>query len=458
MVNFLKPRHSHSDLAHTALMAIWLMLNFLPGLSALLELGILRWFFYAVFGLLLLLYMTFKIFLDKTSIGIPGVWLAVFCFSIPLLLNIMDIITLDSFSSLFINLRTLLLLSCLLLMVQGRFNIRMWIVAFVLVLALEQIINIYLWRQLQYLDINQSVNLDINFLRSGGITYGPWQLSYASFVLTAISAICLSRAKSKLIKSILLLIMVLGLWGLFITISRANVAALVLLLIGVMIDRLKCLKRKENPSKRGPLRISLVIFCLVLFFFLAPLLGRFLSESNVLSSYIHAWEFRLSLVGDFFRPSDDRWETLGVAFRMFLDSPICGVGWDRVIPLSVGYGATMISTGHNLFIQALAEGGLFGIVYVGIIFLWIPIRLGWRIRQLPGAWTFLAAWGGVLSYNMIASNLHMDSHWQLLFFWILLLASTGLLPEHLPPSKKCAASGPMVRQLRGNRPMSPTVP
>jgi len=257
--------------------------------------------------------------------------------------------------------------------------------------------------------------------RLAGVFAGSFTLGYAATAAVGGLGIAYHHVRSRTLRVVVLVGIVAALVNSFLAVNRTSVIAILALFVGWLIERARFGGRASIGTAvagacmaaAGTL-LAAAVFGLVAWQ-LAP---------EAVAGYVDTWRFRLAALGNVGGQSI-RWLTIDAGLRMFEAHPLVGVGWDNVARFSVRFGATFDSTAHNAFVQGLAEGGVFGFAYALGLLVVVPGTLWWRHRGVAGSWVFAGAWAAVVAFNLIASNLHLEGHWDVLFLWMLATRASG---------------------------------
>ena len=246
--------------------------------------------------------------------------------------------------------------------------------------------------------------------RIHGVFLGPWHVGYSAMVALGASLIGVELVTSRRLKLLLYVMAGVSLANLYFSINRANLPAAVVILIFWGLGKAKRLTGIAQGRVLRMARAGVIVAASTLALFAVWVLN-----GNVLRSYADLWDQRLQDLSE----QSTRLSTLEAGLGMIGAHPLVGVGWDAAAGRSSEFGGPDDFTVHNVFLESAAEGGIFGWGYSVTLFIVIPLLLYRRTPFAAGRYTFVGTWIAVIFFNTVASNLHLESHWDFLFFWMI---------------------------------------
>ncbi len=395
----------------------WLALKLTPAAALLLELEAdLRYTIYVVLALMVLVRCAFVLqsgrLVKLDTFGFASLGILFVASAVP---NIGETLALPYWAELLPLCRGLFLAASLPVLVAGSKRPQLWLYTYFLSLLSFQVYGLIASTQIvEGATLNR---FDIDEQRITGVYTNSWSYSYSALVFTVCSLLMWRRSDRGVLQNTYLLLSLLGFVGVFFSICRGALVAMPLVMFFWAFESL--LKRRGTELRVHGTRIILIGISVGVLLLGGSFAVGYLFPHEV-GYYLGLWDRRLQpgLEGE-----SVRWASNVAGVQMFLEYPMFGVGWDRSYYLGPDFGGVQM-TCHNGLIQAAAEGGLLGLAFsVGLLCL-LPFRLFMRWREVPGSLIFLGGWLGVLAYNMLASNYMLESHWDMLCFWILYTAST----------------------------------
>jgi O-antigen ligase len=205
------------------------------------------------------------------------------------------------------------------------------------------------------------------------------------------------------------LILTLMLWSLTASASRGSTAATMVSLIVFAVFR------DGIPSwGRIALRVSLVVVALLV-------VGAAVYWTNIFPDTLRTRIERTigpDAAGQ--TVSDDRFALDRAGLRAFFASPIVGTGFDNFRYVGQFYDdAATFHDPHNLWVQFLAQSGIFGAAaFAFIIVRWfvLVLRTQSRVRapdDVTLLWAFVAAMAGLMCHSMLAPLVLQRHYWLL---------------------------------------------
>jgi O-antigen ligase len=116
-----------------------------------------------------------------------------------------------------------------------------------------------------------------------------------------------------------------------------------------------------------------------------------------------------------------RVSSIVAGFRMFVENPLTGVGWDCVAGLASRYGGAMDASAHNLLADGAAQGGIFGLGLALAIQFGVPFWLLRKSYRSTGYYVYCGVWIGLIICQTLVSTFMLEAHWDLFCFWIIYL-------------------------------------
>jgi O-antigen ligase len=250
------------------------------------------------------------------------------------------------------------------------------------------------------------------------------------------------QSSSSRVRVVSIFVLLLTLYGIFISFSRAGWLAGILALMGVAAVYPKVILR---------LGLTIVpIFVLVAVFFLQSQL---------------AWAGQRLLSGDSERSAFSRVPVYAAAIRMFQAKPFFGWGYgnfdryDRQFqPLTVGNvsGDNKDHASHNFFLSMIAEQGLIGVLlYLTPVFYWLGFTVKYY-SKLPrdGFWgrkILIVFWMTILSHIVVYNFANMRVVFGLGAWWLTLGLIARFIDFHQPALlEQEAAMAGTFQQMRIN--------
>ncbi len=310
-----------------------------------------------------------------------------------------------------VNLRCLFLAVTLGGFLGGSRRVVAWMAA-LLVSYLAALQLVCLASSVDLIDTSHLLKVDDTTQRISGVYMGPWHVGYSSLVTLGAALAAAELAQKRVFRWLLYCTAAICVANMFLSINRANLPAVVVILLGWVAGKLRmAFRHKGAGGGRAVTTIAALTAAAVLACIIA------IANGDVIRVYYSLWDARMEDLSN----QSVRWETILAGMRMFAAHPFFGVGWDAAPTLSAAYGGPYDFTVHNTFLECAAEGGILGLSYGMLVFSIIPYILYSRTPESANRWLFAGTWIAVLFFNTVASNLHLENHWDFLFFWILIV-------------------------------------
>ena len=258
---------------------------------------------------------------------------------------------------------------------------------------------------------SDSSEVDITAQRIHGVYMGSWHVGYSAIVTLGAALCALGIVQKRSTKLMLTAVACVAIANLFLSINRANLPATLLIAAFWLCDMIRLSIRTESGKANLRRMAGAAAGAL------AILVTAAIRYPEKVRFYAELWIMRLSEVSD----QSVRWETIVAGKNMFAAHPFVGVGWDAAAARATEFGGLDDFSVHNIFVQCAAEGGLLGCGFVAVVFLIIPWILYKRTPKETNRLTFAGTWLAILFFNTVASNLHLESHWDFLFFWLVVV-------------------------------------
>ena len=392
-------------------MSAWILLKIIPSLSNYFEVPDIRQLVYPALAFLVLLAIIVKYALHKALKPDQISSVLILLFFLVFTINAINQDMSGEKAETFLLARSLFLMVTLSIFLKYNSGKSMLLYSLLIYFLVVQIVSAF-----DYFSIISSNNT-LSDERNAGILSSTFTMSYSSVTYAGISLIYLEHCKSNAIKTGLYLIIIVCAINLFYSVSRTSIMGIGLIGMSWLLEKItrnKITDLKNKIRKARPLLLVLIICSICIYVFSKDF-------TDYIGHGIDLWKIRTSaILSDGIQGQESRWLTNIAGMNIFLQHPLSGVGWDNVARIATKYGAGMDSTAHNVFIQSAAEGGLIGITFSVLLFLIFPYKLFIRNRNVPGCYLFMGTWLAVLFFNLTASNLHLEAHWDLFFFWMIL--------------------------------------
>lgn len=180
-----------------------------------------------------------------------------------------------------------------------------------------------------------------------GITMNPTSNGiYLSVGLTILSIICLTERKKK--KSVFVLIVLIALTA-FALLLTGKRALIIFSPLGIFTAYL--IYNFDKPIKRVVIKIVSAILVILAIFFVS---SKYVPELNIfINRFVETF-----VRGDV---SAGRYQLYSVAFHLFKNNPLIGIGWDAYKYYYLSNYLVLKNT-HNVYLQLLAENGVIGAI------------------------------------------------------------------------------------------------
>lgn len=392
----------------------WILLKIIPSLSNYFEIPDIRQAVYLFLAFLVLLLIIMKYAMFRASKPDKCFLILLMLFFMVLLLNAGNQHIAGRKAETFLLARSLFLVITLSILLKYNTDKSFLLYSLLLYFSVVQILSI-----LVYLNIVSSTPV-LSDERNVGIMSSTFNLSYSSSIYTGILLIYLEHCKSIAIRIAVVFMLIVCIINSYFAVSRSSIIGISLIGLFWFLEKARGLQHVNYGKiyrKRGFL---LIVFLIVFLIYGMLFFTSFKDNSNYISYIFNIWKVRMTvLLNEGIEGQRHRWLTNTVGLNIFLKHPLTGVGWDNVAFFGRKYGGAN-STAHNVLIRSAAEGGILGIAFSVLLFFIIPYTLFVRYKQVPGSYIFMGSWLSIIAYNMVASNLHYEAHWDLLFFWMVL--------------------------------------